>query len=85
MVHLKMLFKTSISTKTILPSYSFHALLPDILLDLPVAETVGGAALVAGRGPRALPLHLADEPLQVVRLAPHLRVKCRQSVVSLTR
>ena len=81
-----MLFETSISTKNNISIIFIPcSLLPDILLDLPVAETVGGPALVAGRGPRALPLHLADEPLQVVRLAPHLRVKCRQSVVSLTR
>ena len=58
---------------------------PDVALHLPVAQTVGGAALVAAGHGRPLALHLADQTLQVVRLAPHLRVGGRQTVVTLTR
>ena len=34
-----------------------------------------GATLVTG-GPRPLPLDLADQPLEVLSLTPHPRVKC---------
>ena len=54
----------------------------DVALHLPVAQAVGGAALVTGHHP--LPLHLADQTLQVVSLAPHLRVVGGQAIVTLT-
>ena len=46
---------------------------PDVLLHLPVAQAVRGASLVVVGG-HGLLLHLHDELLQVVSLAPHLRV-----------
>ena len=54
-------------------------MLPDVSPDLSALEAVGGSTLVTG-DPLLFPLDLGNQPLEVVRLAPHLGVGGRQFV-----